>query len=79
MIESSRKNVRVQILNQKQPFCLSDIYTRMSKKNITDKELVTQVLNELYDEGLIEYSKISTQKYAFSVVGKQKKLTHKGF
>ena len=83
-MNSLRSNVRVQILNQKEPFCLSDIYLRMSMENINDKELVTQVLNELYSEGLIEYSKIGlpTQKnsgYAFCVVepGKQKSLVGK--
>ena len=57
------------ILNQTQPFCLSDIINKTDNKG-----LILDVLNELYDEGLVTYECIEENKYAFVTCYMSKKL-----
>lgn len=51
--------IRRFILGQKEPFCLVDIYRRAEREGITDRGLVLNVLDELYEEGLIYYDRIN--------------------
>ena len=51
----SRVYVRRIILELDKPFCISDLLLIMKEKGIVDSTLVMQVLNELYEEGLVEY------------------------
>lgn len=52
------RNIRREILAMDKPFCLTDLYSRLERKGITDRGLILRILDELYDEGLIEYDKI---------------------
>ena len=46
------------ILKMRKPFCIIDLYARLYKKGVTDRELILQVLDEMYDAGLIDFHKI---------------------
>jgi hypothetical protein len=50
--------IRKAILEMDKPFCLIDLYRRLEKIGVTDRGLILRVLDELYEEGLIEYDKI---------------------
>lgn len=58
-MENTRANIRCAILKMKKPFCIADLYFRLEKQGFRDRELMLQVLDELYDEGLIDYCKQS--------------------
>lgn len=54
-----RLTIRQFILDMDKPFYTADLFARLLKeKNIKDRELILQVLDELYDDGLIGYTKI---------------------
>ena len=55
----SRVYVRKIILGMKKPFCISDLLSRLKEKGIYDSALIIQVLNELYEEGLVDYDRKS--------------------
>lgn len=57
---NTRTVIRQFILEMDTPFCLSDLFVRLRKKGVSDRELTLQVLDELYDDGLIEYVKVET-------------------
>ena len=62
-----RSEIRKTILHEiKKPFTLSDIVKYFTNQKNTDKGLVIQVLNELYQEELIAYDKYQNT-YAFCV------------
>ena len=70
--------IRKEILEQVTPFCISDLYDRLEQKELYNKRLIMIVLNELYDEGLVEYKKIlpptnSNSGYAFLIIQENKK------
>lgn len=44
------------ILNMEIPFKLSQLYEVLEQKGITDKELILDVLNQLYEKGLVDYA-----------------------
>ena len=47
--------IRRMILDYDKPFYLSEITSYFKNANIDNSELVYDVLNDLYDEGLIEH------------------------
>ena len=49
--------IRGIILRMEKPFCISDLIARMEQKGINDRKLILQVLDEMYEEGVIEYRK----------------------
>ena len=63
----SRSEIRKTILHEiRKPFTLSDITKHFANQKNTDKGLVVQVLNELYQEDLLSYNK-HQNVYAFCV------------
>lgn len=58
--------VRRAIMEQKEPFCISDLYD--SLKDITDnRDLILECLNEKYEAGLIHYVAIEEGRWAYVV------------
>ena len=55
---NERERVWKAILNQTKPFCTADLFNRLEKQSITDKELIMQVLNELFETGLVSYGQV---------------------
>lgn len=76
IISNDVSNIRKEIMAMNKPFCLIDLYLRLEKVGITDRESILTVLDELYDEGLVEYAKIEGMtdklhdevKWAFRIV-----------
>ena len=50
--------IRKAILAMDKPFCLTDLYLRLEGTGITDRRLILRVLDELDEEGLIEYDRL---------------------
>lgn len=46
------------ILNMEIPFKLSQLYEVLEAKGITDRELILDVLNQLYEKGLVDYASV---------------------
>ena len=46
------------ILNMEIPFELSQLYEVLESKGITDRELILDVLNQLYEKGLVDYASV---------------------
>lgn len=46
------------ILSMNIPFKLSDLYKRLATQGIRDHALILDVLNELYENGLVDYSSV---------------------
>lgn len=46
------------ILNMEIPFKLSQLYDVLEQKGITDRELILDVLNQLYEKGLVDYASV---------------------
>ena len=67
-MNNSRSFVRKAILEMNEPFHLEDLYDRLLKQDVTDKGLVLQVMEELYQETLVDYIHLYDSTYAFSVV-----------
>lgn len=63
-----RNTVREKILEQKTPFCITEIYSIL-KDITTDKQLILQVLYELQNNQLLTYECIdpANELYAFIV------------
>ena len=72
-MDNIRAQIRFSIMKMEKPFCISDLFYRLERNGITDRELIIQVLDELYDEGLIDYCKLrgfvdgSSSEWAFHV------------
>lgn len=61
------KTIKETILNMERPFNVSDLFYRLAAKGITNRTLILEVLDELCDSGLIDYSEINDDCWAFSV------------
>ena len=67
-------NIRKAILDQKKPFCQIDLFNRLERDYaITDREAILDVLDELFNIGLVEYKFVGKTKnnlpgYAYVVV-----------
>lgn len=71
-MSTNRKEIRKAILAQSKPFCTQDLICRLQKEGITNKRMILDVLDELFDEGLVKYDKVSTDskeetQYAFFI------------
>ena len=74
------KNSRVYIWKEiltwtNKPFCISDLYSRLEKKGVTNRGLMLRVLDELYEVGLLIYDRVQNKKteegeelFAFHVI-----------
>ena len=60
--------IRKAILEMTEPFHTEDLYERLLTREVTDKGLILQVLNELFQMNLVDYIQIHDSTYAFSVV-----------
>ena len=61
-------NIRQAILNQKTPFCLSDIILRLHYIGIDNKGLILYELDRLFSAGLVTYKHIDDNTFAFCIV-----------
>jgi len=69
--EATKLEIRKMIMNQVKPFCLIDIYNRLEKVALVNRGLILEVLDELYEEHLVMYARLSQKMgnsdYAFVV------------
>ena len=64
-----RKIIREAILDMERPFNISDLFYKLEKDHgICNRTLILGVLAELCDSGLISYSEINDDCWAFNVV-----------
>ena len=62
--------IRGLIMKQTEPFCLLDLFLRLAKEGIDNREAILYVLDDLYDNGLVEHVPIETKNgvtWAFKV------------
>lgn len=57
-VASCKVEISRTILNMEIPFKLSQLYEVLERKGITDKELILDVLNQLYEKGLVDYASV---------------------
>ena len=66
-----RKIIRETILEMERPFNVSDLFYKLNHAhNIRNRTLILEVLDELCDSGVIDYSEINDDCWAFNVVAK---------
>nr|DAX50165.1 MAG TPA: ferric uptake regulation protein [Caudoviricetes sp.] len=53
-----REQISNTILNMKKPFKLSQLYSKLKENGIFDEYLTLDVLNQLYESGLVERTDI---------------------
>ena len=58
MEKNTPQNVRNEIFNQKDPFCLTDIINRLKETGITNEGLILLILNELFNAGFLDYKEV---------------------
>ena len=69
MMNNLRGTVRSVILSMERPFNLSDLfYTLWKNYRIQDRTLILEVLDELCENGMIDYSEVNDDCWAFEVV-----------
>lgn len=47
--------IRQIILSMEKPFCIADLFDVLTEQEIENRDLILQILDELYNEGLIDY------------------------
>lgn len=57
--QHTRIHIRKAILEMDKPFCITDLLIRLKNQGITNKGLILRVLDEMYNEGLIKYERVS--------------------
>lgn len=59
------------ILDMEKPFCITDLFAALNSEGINDRDLILEILDELYDRGIIEYRRregvVDEPKWAFHV------------
>ena len=60
--------IKETIIDMERPFNVSDLLYRLALKKVTNRTLILEVLDELCDNGLIDYSEINDDCWAFSVI-----------
>lgn len=59
------------ILAMEKPFCITDLFVVLDSEGITDRDLILEILDELYERGIIEYRRregvVDDPKWAFHV------------
>lgn len=55
---SEERTICQVILQFERPFKISQLYEALAKKGIYNKVLILKVLNQLYENGLVEYSDV---------------------
>lgn len=68
-MENSRINLEMlicdSILNMDRPFKISQLLNIMEAKGVNNKQLVLDILDQLCDSGLIKYSEIEDDIWAY--------------
>lgn len=63
--------IRQTILAMEKPFCIADLFIALDSRGVDDRNLILEVLDELYERGLIEYRRregvVDDPKWAFHV------------
>ena len=68
---TSRAIIRQTILSMERPFNVSNLFYLLETKcHITNRQLILNVLEELCESGVIKYSEIIDDRWAFAVVCK---------
>lgn len=68
MITSNKQIIRDTILDMERPFLLSDLFDRLGKMGIKDRSFILTILDELVDEGLVLYSEILNDSWAYTSI-----------
>lgn len=70
-MENIRSTIRQTILSLEKPFCIADLFIVLNSIGIKDRDLILEVLDELYDRGLVDYRRqegvVGNPKWAFCV------------
>lgn len=53
------------ILEMDIPFKISELYSKLDEKGIKDKALILDVLNQLYESGLVDYSSFEDDTFEY--------------
>ncbi len=68
---TSRAIIRQTILSMERPFNVSNLFYLLETKcHITNRQLILNILEELCESGVIKYSEIIDDRWAFAVVCK---------
>lgn len=67
-LNESRKVIKKTILEMERPFNVSDLFYRLDALGVKNRSLILEVLDELCDSGIIDYSEINDDCWAFSVI-----------
>ena len=68
-INEQRTIIREVILGMERPFNVSDLFYKLNEKHgIRNRPLILEVLDELCDSGIIDYSEVNDDCWAFEVV-----------
>lgn len=67
--ELTRKTIRRTILRMERPFNVVDLFYTLEKDHdIQDRKLILDILDEMCESGVISYSEIYDDCWAFAVV-----------
>lgn len=70
-MENVCTKIRQTILSMEKPFCITDLFAALNSEGIDDRDLILEILDELYERGIIEYRRregiIDDPKWAFYV------------
>lgn len=59
--QSARPAIRRAIIQMEKPFCTADLISRLKKQGFENKGLILEIFNEMFDEGLITYEKVTSR------------------
>ena len=57
--------IRKTILEMEKPFLMSDLFNELAAQGVTDKEAILNVLDELLNIGLVEYSDVNDDLFGY--------------
>lgn len=58
----TRSAIRKAILEMEKPFCKVDLLSRLQKQGFENKGLIIEIFNEMFEEGLIKYERITDRE-----------------
>ena len=68
-MENGRINMEMKvcdvILSMDRPFKISQLFEEMNEHQITDKDFVLEILDQLCESGIIKYSEIEDDVWAY--------------
>ena len=57
--QATKQEIRKMIMSQSKPFCLIDIYRRLEAIKPVNRDLILEVLDEMYLEQIVLYAELS--------------------